>query len=165
MSLPVSVGRIGGQAVERFGRSAVLFSGLDHPPSLLNHVHELKTGQHTLGGVVRFAPSPGPCHPPHSLVILFDEMVHIFDLPDDEDRAVLDMIGPKSRGIGLTAVNCDLFRPAVAADRLGEEALGRRFVPVYHEENIDGLPARLHGTIAIISVALGRGSMLRPCAS
>jgi hypothetical protein len=46
-------------------------------------------------------------------------------LPDDECSAVLGMIVPNSGGIGLTAVNRDLFRPAVAADRLGEDARGR----------------------------------------
>jgi hypothetical protein len=75
-------------------------------------------------------------------------------LPDDECSAVLDIIVPNSGGIGLTAVNRDFFRPAVAADRLGEEALGRRFVPMCREKKIDGLPARIHGTVAIIPVAL-----------
>ena len=55
--------------------------------------------------------------------------------------------------MGLTAVNGDRFRPAVAADRLGEEAHGRRFVPMCRGEHIDGVPARLHGTIVIILVA------------
>ena len=95
-----------------------------------------------------------PCHALHASVIQFDARVHIGDPPDDECRAVLDMISPKSGGMGLTAVNHDLFRPAVAADRLGEEARGRRFVPVGCEQNIDGVPARLHGTIGIIAVAL-----------
>ena len=100
------------------------------------------------------APSPGPCHALHASVILFDARVHIGDLPDDECRARLDIIVSRSGGMGLTAVNHDLVRPVVAADRLGEEAHGRRFVPMCCEQNIDGVPARLHGTIGIIAVAL-----------
>jgi hypothetical protein len=45
-------------------------------------------------------------------------------LPDDKCSAVLGMIVPESGGIGLTAVNCNRFRSAVAADRLGEDARG-----------------------------------------
>ena len=41
--LPLSVGGLGGQGVEQFGRSEALVSGLDHHLFFLDHVHEFDT--------------------------------------------------------------------------------------------------------------------------
>jgi hypothetical protein len=68
-------------------------------------------------------------------------------LPDDKCSAVLGIIVPKSGGIGLTAVNRVLFRPAVAADRLGEDARG-----ALHE-----LTTGLAGPQQRVDVAIGHG--------
>ncbi len=42
-SQTLSVGKLGGQGVELFGRSEAFVSGLDHPLSFLDHVHEFHT--------------------------------------------------------------------------------------------------------------------------
>ena len=47
--LPLSVGGLGGQGVEQFGRSEALVSGLDHHLSFLDHVHEFDPDQRVLG--------------------------------------------------------------------------------------------------------------------
>ena len=49
--LPLSVGRLGGQGVEQFGRSEALGSLLNHQLSFLDQVHELDPDQGALGGV------------------------------------------------------------------------------------------------------------------
>ena len=47
--LPLSVGRLGGQGVEQFGRSEPLVSGLEYPLLFLDHVHEFDSNQGVLG--------------------------------------------------------------------------------------------------------------------
>ena len=56
--LRLSVGGLGGQGVEQFGRSAALVSGLDHQLFFLDHVHEFDTDEHPLGSIKRFEPKP-----------------------------------------------------------------------------------------------------------
>ena len=41
--MPLSVGRLGGQGVEQFGRSKALVSLLNHQLSFPDHVHEFYT--------------------------------------------------------------------------------------------------------------------------
>ena len=50
--LPLSVGRLGGQGVEQFGRSEPLVSGLEYHLFFLDHVHEFYPHQGALGGRV-----------------------------------------------------------------------------------------------------------------
>jgi len=46
--LRLSVGGLGGQGVEHFGRSEALVSGLDHQLFFLYHVHEFDTDERPL---------------------------------------------------------------------------------------------------------------------
>ena len=48
---PLSVGELGSQGVEQFGRSEALVSFLDHQLAFLDHVHELDPDQCVLGVV------------------------------------------------------------------------------------------------------------------
>ena len=47
--LPLSVGRLGGQGVEQFGRGEPLVSGLEYHLFFLDHVHEFDSNQGVLG--------------------------------------------------------------------------------------------------------------------
>src|SRR5262249_41722260 len=70
---PLSVGRLSGQGVEQFGRSAALVSVLHPHLSFLDHVHELNANQRILGCVKRLKPQHRPCHPLHcSMLLLHD---------------------------------------------------------------------------------------------
>ena len=73
--LPLSVGGLGGQGVELFGRSEALVSGLDHQLSFLDHVHEFDPDERVLGCVKRFEPQHGPCHPLDGSMVLFHDIV------------------------------------------------------------------------------------------
>ena len=55
-SLPLSVGRLGGQGVEQFGRSEPLVSGLEYHLFFLDHVYEFDANQRVLGCRKRFEP-------------------------------------------------------------------------------------------------------------
>ena len=53
---PPSVGGLGGQRVELFGRSAALVALLDYQLSFLDHVHEFDADERGLRRVKRFEP-------------------------------------------------------------------------------------------------------------
>ena len=52
----LSVGRLGGQRVEQFGRSEPLVSGLEYHLFFLDHVHEFDSNQGVLRCLERFEP-------------------------------------------------------------------------------------------------------------
>jgi hypothetical protein len=54
--LPLSVGGLGGQGVEQFGRSEALVSLLDHQLPFLDHVHEFDADERCLCRVKGFEP-------------------------------------------------------------------------------------------------------------
>jgi len=54
--LPLSVGRLGGQGGEQFGRSEPLVSGLAYHLFFLDHVHEFDSNHSVLGCLKRFEP-------------------------------------------------------------------------------------------------------------
>jgi len=85
----LSVGGLGSQGVEQFGRSAALVSGPDHHLFLLDHMHEFDTDERPLSRVKRFEPQHRPCHPLHCSVVLFHDIVEILDLADGDGGTVL----------------------------------------------------------------------------
>ena len=127
------------EGVELFGRSAALVSGLDHQLFLLDHMHEFDTDERPLGCIERFEPQHGPCHPLHASMILFDDVVQIFDLADGDRGPVLFIVALDGRFIGRTPVDGDLLRHAVAADRFLEKAERGLFVPLLGEQKVNGL--------------------------
>ena len=74
-------------------------------------------------------------------MILFHNIVQIAHLADFYHGLVLGVIAGDSCRVGSTAIDCNPRRHAVAADRLGEKALGRLFIPLSREEEVDGLAA------------------------
>ena len=75
--LPLSVRRLSGERVELFGRSEALFPSLNHQLFFPDHVHKFDPNSRVLGGAKRFEPQHGPCHPRHSAMILFHDIVEI----------------------------------------------------------------------------------------
>ena len=73
--LPLSVGELGGQRVEPFGRCAALASLCDHHLSFLDHVHEFDPNQRVLGCLKRLEPEHGAGDPLHTPVVLFHDVV------------------------------------------------------------------------------------------
>jgi len=114
--LPLSVGRLGGQGVEQFGRSEPLVSGLEYHLFFLDHVHEFDSNQGVLGCLTRFEPQHGPCHPLYTSMILLHDVVEIFHLTDDDIGAMCLVVALDGGCIGVTAVDGDLLRASVAAD-------------------------------------------------
>ena len=138
--LPLSVRRLRGERIELFGRSEALFSGIHQHLFFPDHVHKFDPNSRVLGGAKRFEPQHGPCHPLHSAMILFHDIVEILDLADGDRGTVFLIIALDGRFIGRTPIDGDLLRHAVAADRLGQEPLGGLLVTVLCEEKVDRLP-------------------------
>ena len=134
----VAGGGLRRQGVEQFGRSEALVFGLDPHLFFLDHVHEFDPdeGRRAAKGL---EPQHRPGHPLHRTMILFHDIVEILDLADGDRRAVLGIVALDGRFIGRAPVNGDLLRHAVAADRLGQKALGGPLVALLGEQEIDGL--------------------------
>jgi hypothetical protein len=61
-------------------------------------------------------------------MVMLDYVVEILDLADDDRRAVRFVVSPDSGRIGLTAIDSDRFRDAMATNRLGQKPPGRSLV-------------------------------------
>ncbi len=92
--LSQSVGGLRSQGGERCGCSAALVSGLHHHLFLLHYLHEFDPDKCLLGGVERFEPEHGPCHPLDGAMVLF----HAIAVSSCFSRTS----GPAREGIGLS---------------------------------------------------------------
>ena len=128
--LPLSMWRLCGQGVELFGCSDALVSLLSSHLAFLDHVHELDPNQRILGCRKRLEPEHGTRNPFHRSMVLFHEVIEIFDLADFDRGAVRLVIALDGGFIGVTAVNGDLLRHAVAANRLASETVRQPPDPV-----------------------------------
>jgi hypothetical protein len=63
-------------------------------------------------------------------MIVFDDMIQIFHLADEDSGAMLFVVALNRRGIGLTAVNGDFLGDSMAAARLREKAPGGLLIPL-----------------------------------
>jgi hypothetical protein len=82
-------------------------------------------------------------------MILLDNIVEVFALTDDDGGAMFLIIVADSRGIGLAAINGNLLRDPMTADRFGQKPLGRVLVPMFGQEEIDGLTMLIDGAIEV----------------
>jgi hypothetical protein len=117
--LPLSRWRLCGQGVELFGCSKPLASS--HLP-FLDHVHELDSHQRILGRRKRLEPEHGTRDPFHRSMVLFHKVIEIRDLANLNRGAVCLVIALDGRLIGVTAVNGNLLRHTVAANRFLQKA-------------------------------------------
>src|SRR6266571_5381050 len=83
-------------------------------------------------------------------MILFHNIVEIFDLADFYRGAVLRIVALNGRFIGRTAIDGDLLRHAVAADRLREEPLGGWLIALLCQQEINGLTGLIDRAIEVI---------------
>jgi hypothetical protein len=78
-------------------------------------------------------------------MILFEDIIPVFDLPHHDVGAVCLVVALDHCGIGFTAVNGDSLGDPVAADRLRQKPQRRLWVSVLRQQKVDGLPGFIHG--------------------
>jgi len=144
--LPLSMWGLSSEGVEQFGRSEALVSGLNYHLFLLNPMHEFDTSECPLGRVERFDPEPRPCHTFYCSMVLFHDVIELFDFTNCAARAVLRIIALDGRLIGRAPVDGDLLRHAVLADRLRQKTFRGRLIALLRQEAIDGLALLIHCT-------------------
>src|SRR2546428_6706371 len=83
-------------------------------------------------------------------MILLYNMIERLALADVDRRAVRRIVTLDGRFMSCTPVDRDLLRYAVAANRLGQEPLGRLLVPVLRQQAIDGLASFIYSAVEII---------------
>jgi hypothetical protein len=166
MSLALAVGRLGGQRVELFSWSKALFPLFhDHLP-LLEHVHELDADEGPLRRIERLGPQHRAGDPHHSSLILLHDFIEVLHLTEGDGGPMLLIVTPDGGGIGLTPINRHLRRHTIAANGLGQEALGRPLVPLLREEKVSGLagfvhtPAEPHWPLGAVERLLELGTIL-----
>jgi hypothetical protein len=87
-------------------------------------VHELDAGQRALGRIERLEAQRGTSCPLHSPMVLLDHVVEILHLAVYDGSAMLVVVTPDGRGVGLTAIDGDRLRHPVTTNGLGQEAQG-----------------------------------------
>jgi hypothetical protein len=87
-------------------------------------------------------------------MVLFHDVIEIFDLADGDGRAVLLVVALDGRFIGVTAVNRNRLGDAMPADGLLEKPSCRLFVAMFGEQKVNGLPVFVDGAIEIAPLAL-----------
>lgn len=99
--------------------------------------------------MVRFEAKHGPCDALYEPVILFEDVVEVFLLPDGNQLPITlkfeDHIHRlKTRKIGATFVDVDQTRMAICRDSLLEETPRRSRVAAFGEHKIKGFPTPGH---------------------
>jgi hypothetical protein len=72
-------------------------------------------------------------------MVLFDHVIQIFDLTDEDVGAVCLVVTVDGRFVGLTPVNGDRFRDPVTAARLRQKTPRGFCIPVLREQKVNGL--------------------------
>jgi hypothetical protein len=138
-----------GQGIELCGRRQPFCSLSGRPLPFLEPVHELDAGQHALGCLNGLEPERRPRHPLHCPMILFQNIIEIFNLADHDCGAMLSIITPHGDGIGPTAVDGDHPRDAMIADHFREKAHGGLLIAMFGEQEIDSLACFIHRAIEV----------------
>lgn len=86
-------------------------------------------------------------------MILFDDVVEIFDLADFYHRTMFLVVTLDGGFIGVAPVNGDRLRDPVPANGLLEKPEGGRLVSVFCEQKVNSLSVRIHRTIQIPPLA------------
>ena len=130
---------LGGQGVELFDWGEAFSSILPDQLAFLQHMRELDAGQRALGRVKRFEAEHGTGDPLHAAMILFDDVIQIFHLAEDNRGPVLRIIASDGGRIGLAAIDGDRLAHPMAADCPGEKPLGCLLIPLRREEKVNRL--------------------------
>jgi hypothetical protein len=86
--------------------------------ALPDHVHEFEAGQRHGGGPEGLEPQHRPHQPLDGSMILFDDVVEVFDPTDLDACLSFGIVAFDRRGIGNALVNRDLLGRTVPLDRL-----------------------------------------------
>ena len=88
-------------------------------------------------------------YPLDRTMILFGDVVEVFDLPDDHRRALAGIDLVDRRFVRTALVHRDFFRHA-GLHGLSEKAFCYRFIPACRQQKIDRLSFLIHFTIEIL---------------
>ena len=98
--------------------------------ALADHVHEFNSGESCRGGPNGFEPHHRPHHSFDGSVVLFDDVVQIFDPTDLDVRPMFCVAAFDRRRVGAALVDRDLLGNAMMADRLAREPQGGITIPL-----------------------------------
>src|SRR5262252_8550723 len=87
-------------------------------------------------------------------MVLFDNIIQIFHLPDGDVRAMLFVIAFDGGFIGVTAVNSERLRDPVPADRLLQKPQCGLCIPMLGEQKVNGLAVLIDRSIQIAPLPL-----------
>jgi hypothetical protein len=98
--------------------------------TLPDHVHEFDAGKCHRGRPEGFETQHRPQQPLDGSMVLFDDVVEVFDLTDLGARFLLGIVAFDRRRVGTTLVDRDLPRRAVPFDCLAQEPQRRFAIPL-----------------------------------
>lgn len=124
--------------------------------ALADHVHELEAGKHVVGGAERFEVEHRPGHPLDGAMVLFDDVVEVFDLAHQDRHVAAGVDRIDRRLVGAALVHRDLLWLAVSSPGLIEEALRRVHVTLCRQQDVDGLAIAMlvDGAVEVLPDAL-----------
>ena len=117
--------------------------------ALADHVHEFDAGEHAVGGAERFEVEHRPSHPLDGAMVLFDDVVEVFDLVHHDRHVAAGVDRIDRRLVGAALVHRDLVRLAVRSHGLVEEALCCDHVALGREQEVDGLSFLIDGAVQV----------------
>ena len=121
--------------------------------ALAGHVHELDAGEHAVGGAERFEVEHRPGHPLDGGMVLFDDIVEVFDLAYHDLHVAAGVDRIDRRLVGAALVHRDLVRVAVRSHGLVEEAIRRSHIAFGREQEVDGLSLLIDGAVQVFPYA------------
>jgi hypothetical protein len=121
---------------------------------LLDHVHAFYTSERALRCVKGLAPQHGAGNPFDCSVVLFHDVVEVFDLADRDRGPMLLIVTLDGGFIGVTAVNRDRLGDTMPADGLLEKPSGGLLVAMFGKQKVDGLAVFVDGAIELAPLAL-----------
>src|SRR3954451_16106858 len=120
---------------------------------LSDHRHSLVKRQRSSRGWQTAEAQPRPDQALHAPMVLLNDVVQVFDLaqPGEPPQLTLALQGRDRGGIGRVLVDRDRARvPRMRlAQRLAEEPLGGRGIPLGREQKVDRLAPAVDGAIEV----------------
>jgi hypothetical protein len=117
-------------------------------------VHEFDAGKRYRRRPEGLAPQHRPDQPLDGSMILFDDVVEIFDLTNPDARFSFGIVAFECRRGGTTLVDRDLLRRAAPLDRLAQEPQGRLAIPFCGQQEIYRGTGLVDGPIQVLPAAL-----------
>ena len=112
-------------------------------------MHELDSGGQAVGGAERFEVEHRPGYTLDGAMVLFDDVVEVFDLAHNDRHAGPGVDRIDGRLVGAALVHRDLVRIAVRSHGLVEEALRCGNIALGREQEVDGLSLLIDGAVQV----------------